>query len=77
MSLAPQGSEVFQNHGDVALGDMVSGHVGDGLQLDLGILLVFSNLGDCTISVLSVDPKPSITDSLQSWTFNDTVCMEG
>lgn len=74
MSLAPQGSEVFRNHGDVALGDMVSGHVGDGLQLDLGILLVFSNLGDCTISVLPVHPKPSITDSLQ---FTDTVCMEG
>jgi len=53
------------------------GYGGDGLQLDLGIVLVFSNLGDCTISVLSVDPKPSITDSLQSWTFTDTVCMEG
>ena len=49
MSLAPQGSEVFQNHGDVALGDMVSGHVGDGLQLDLGISEVFSNLNDSVI----------------------------
>ena len=49
MSLAPQGSEVFRNHGDVALGDMVSGHVGDGLQLDLGISEVFSNLNDSMI----------------------------
>jgi len=27
--------EMFQNHGEVALGDMVSGHGVDGLRLDL------------------------------------------
>jgi len=32
------------NHGDVALRDTVSGHGGDGLQLDLGILEVFCNI---------------------------------
>jgi len=36
--------EVFQNHGDVSQRDMVSGHGGDGLGLDLMILVVFSNL---------------------------------
>jgi len=34
--------EVFQNHGDVALRDMVSEH--SGLRLDLVILDVSSNL---------------------------------
>jgi len=38
--------EVFENHGDVALRGMVSGHGGDGLGLDLVILEVFSNLDD-------------------------------
>ena len=41
--------EVFRNCGDVALRDMVIGHGGDGLGLDL-ILEVFSNL---TISVIN------------------------
>ena len=36
--------EVFKNHGDVALRDVVSGHGGDGLELNLDILQVFSNL---------------------------------
>lgn len=38
--------EVFQSHGDVALGGMVNGHGVDGLELDLEILDVFSNLTD-------------------------------
>ena len=38
---------VFQNHGDVALRDMVNGYSGGGvLGSDLGILEVFSNLLD-------------------------------
>ena len=40
-SLSP---EVFKNHGDVALGDMVSVH--GGLGLGLGILKVFSSTND-------------------------------
>ena len=40
--------EVFENCGDVALRDMVSGHGGDGLGSDL-ILEVFSNLSDSVI----------------------------
>lgn len=36
--------EVFQNHGDVARGNMVSGHGGGGLGLVSGISEVFSNL---------------------------------
>ena len=38
-----QSPEVFKNHGDVAFGDVVSGHGGDALRLGLGILEVFSN----------------------------------
>ena len=38
--------EVLQSHGDVALRDMVIGHGGDGLELDLVILEIFSNLND-------------------------------
>ena len=38
--------EVFQNHRDVTLRDMGSGHGGGGLALSLGILVVFSNLHD-------------------------------
>ena len=37
---------VFQNHGDVALRDAVSGHGAGGLGLGLVIQEVFSNLGD-------------------------------
>ena len=37
---------VFQEGGDVALGDMGRGHSGSGLGLDLGILEVFSDLND-------------------------------
>ena len=37
---------MFKNPGDVALRDMVSGHGGGGLGLDLMILVVFSNLND-------------------------------
>ena len=41
--------EVFKNHGDVALRDVVSGHGADGLGLELMILVVFSNLNDSVI----------------------------
>ena len=45
---------VFQNHGDVALRDVISGHGGGGLGLDLGNLEGFSNLnGSMTLSYLS------------------------
>jgi len=39
----------LKNHGDVALRDVVSGHGGGGLELDLVILEVFSNLSDCIV----------------------------
>lgn len=39
---------VFQEGGEVTLGNMVSGHSGSGLGLDLGILQV-SNLNDPVI----------------------------
>ena len=45
-SLSP---EVFENHGHVALRDVVSGHGGGGLGLDLGTLVVFSNLNNSMI----------------------------
>ena len=35
--------------GDVALGDTISEHSGDGLGLNLGVLEVFSNLSDSMI----------------------------
>jgi len=41
--------EVFQDHGDVTLRDTVSRHGGDGMELDLGILQVFSNLNGSVI----------------------------
>ena len=41
--------KVFQNHGDVALRDVVSRHGGDGLELNLVTLVVFSNLNDFMI----------------------------
>ena len=41
--------EVFKNHGDVALWDVVSGHGGGGVGLDWVILVVFSNLNDSMI----------------------------
>ena len=41
--------EVFKNHGDVALRDVVSGHGWGGLVLDLVILEVFSNLNESMI----------------------------
>ena len=41
--------EEFKSHGDVALGDVVSEHSGDGLRLDLMILEVFYNLNDSMI----------------------------
>ena len=46
--------EVFKNHGDVVLRDVVSGHGGNGLELDLVILDVFSNLNDSMILILQV-----------------------
>ena len=41
--------EVFQNHGDVALRDVVSGHGGGGLTLDKVILEGFSSFNDSMI----------------------------
>ena len=41
--------EVFKNCADVALRDVVSGHGGAGLELDLVILEDFSNLYDSVI----------------------------
>jgi len=38
--------EVFENYGGLACGDMVNGHCGVGLVLDLVILVVLSNLND-------------------------------
>ena len=40
---------MLKNHGDVALRDVVSGHGGGGLGLDLVILELFSNLNDCML----------------------------
>ena len=42
-----------QNHGAVALRDVVSGHGGGGLGLDSMILAVFSNLYDHCPTILS------------------------
>ena len=53
--VGPPFLEVFENSGDVALRDVGSGHGGGGLGLDLGILVIFSNLNDSVI--LSV-PMP-------------------
>ena len=39
----------FQNYGDVALRDIVSGHGGGGLGLDWMILAVLSSLNDSVI----------------------------
>ena len=44
-----QSLEVFKNHIDVALRDVVSGHGGGGLGLNLVILEVFSNLNDSSL----------------------------
>ena len=41
--------EVFKNLGDVALRDVVGGHGGSGLGLELVTLAVFSNLNDFVI----------------------------
>ncbi len=38
--------KVFEERGDAVLRDMVSGHGGDGLGLDLDLAKVFSNLRD-------------------------------
>jgi len=46
MSVESPSLEVFKSHGDVALGGMVNRHGVDGLELDLEILDVFSNLTD-------------------------------
>ena len=43
---AQRGGGVFQNRGDVALMEVVSGNGGGGLGLDSGISEVFSNLND-------------------------------
>jgi len=41
--------EVFQNHGDVAFGDVVSGHGGGAVGLDFGIVEVSSNRNDSVV----------------------------
>ena len=41
--------ELFKNHGDVALRNMVSGYGGNRLRLDLVILEVFSKLNESVI----------------------------
>ena len=41
--------EVFKNHGDVALRDVVSGHGGGGLELKLMILEIFHDLNDSMV----------------------------
>ena len=46
----PPSLEGSQSCGDVALRDVGSGHGGGGLGLDLGILVVCSNLNDSVIS---------------------------
>ena len=46
--------KVFKNHGDVAFGHMVSGHGGDGMGLDLGILEVFSSLNDSVVLLRNI-----------------------
>ena len=47
--------EVFKNHGDMSLRDMVSGHGGgNGLGLDWMIVEVFSNLNDSMILMRAV-----------------------
>ena len=45
--MGPPSLEVFKNHGDVALRDVVNGHGGTGLGLDwmISVILV-SNLND-------------------------------
>jgi len=40
---------VLQNHGDVALRDVVRGNGGDGWPTGLGVLVIFSNLNDSMI----------------------------
>jgi len=42
--------KVLQNHGDVALRDIVSGHGGGGLMVGLDDLCDLSNLNDSVIS---------------------------
>ena len=48
-AVEPPSLEVFGDHGDGALGGKVSGHGGDGMGLDLGVLEIFSNLNDSVI----------------------------
>lgn len=49
--------EVFEKRGDVALKDVVNGHGGDRLGLNLVILEVFSNLYDSMICHLPIYKK--------------------
>ena len=49
--------EVFQNHGDVALRDVVSGHGGGGVTVGIVIIVVFSNLNDSVILCILEDPR--------------------
>ena len=55
--------EVFQNHGDVVLRDMVSEHGGDELGLGLVIIEVFSNLNNSVI-LFYTSSINSVTNSL-------------
>ena len=47
-------SSQFKNHGDVAPQDTVSRRGGDGLELSLGVLEVFSNLNDSMMKLLEI-----------------------
>ena len=63
--------EVFQNHGDVALGDVVSGHGWGGLGLYLGILVVFSDLND---SMILPTLKAQVTLPIKGAEFTEAGC---
>ena len=52
--------KVFKNHGDMALGDMVRGHGGEGLELDLGIS---SNINESMILCYIHRSKEAVTQS--------------
>ena len=48
---------MFKNCGDVTSGDLVSGHGGGGLRLDLVISEVFPNLSDSIVISVQVIEK--------------------
>jgi len=46
--------EVFKNHEYMVLSNTVSRRGGDGLELSLGVLEVFSNLNDSMMKLLEI-----------------------